>query len=193
MDKKNNMKQAMYEMFGVGSEPVQEPKKQAPQPVIEKEDGPVVKAERVQPAPKPVVPATYIAPGTVMEGTLRAAGDVEVAGDVKGDITTPGTVTLDSDIQGNIVAGNLKLTGCTLTGDVTVDGVVLISLDSRIVGNIIAKELECAGKVKGDLKVTENTTLEGTAQINGNIATGSLAVAKGAVIKGGIEMNGAGK
>ena len=43
-------------------------------------------------APYVLVPATYLAPGTVMEGTLRSKGDVEIAGTFKGDIISEGDV-----------------------------------------------------------------------------------------------------
>ena len=193
MDKKNNMKQAMYEMFGVGSE--------TPAPAAQKEmapEAPAPKVEKAAPekvytAPAAKAPASYIAPGTVMEGNLRASGDVEIAGEFKGDITTEGTVVLHSNIQGNLTASSLNLSGCSLTGDVVVSGMVIVSKDSAVVGNITARELQCAGKIIGDVKVAENTALEGTAQINGNVTTGTLSVARGAVMKGGIEMKGAGK
>jgi len=200
MDKKNNMKQAMYEMFGVGTDvaakeaPVNkaEPKsKNTPEPA-KKASEPVKKAPEQPTVPivvkKPIAEASYLAAGTVLEGTLRSEGDVEIAGEFKGDITTKGTATLHSVVQGNVTANSLTLSGCSLTGDVIVTEVVVISQDSKICGNVTAKEVRCAGQIVGDLKISENTTLECTAQINGNILTGSMSVAKGAVIRGGIEI-----
>jgi len=197
MDKKNNMKQAMYEMFGVGSETAAPAAKkeeafEVEAPVVERAAAPE-KSSFVRTAPMPTATASYIAPGTVMEGTLRATGDVEIAGEFKGDITTDGTVILHSNIEGNLTVSSLNLSGCSLKGDVVANGLVFISVDSKVTGNITAKELQCSGKITGDVKVAENTVLEGTAQVNGNITTGTLAVARGAIIKGGIEMNGVGK
>ena len=40
----------------------------------------------------------------------------------------------------------------------------------------------------GDMTVTGNMMLEKTAQVTGNITTGTIAVEKGAIIKGGIEI-----
>lgn len=85
-------------------------------------------------------------------------------------------------------AGSLNLIGCTLTGDVKVTGTVTVSEDSQVTGNINAKELLCAGKVNGDLEITGGTTLEEKAQISGGLVTGTLAVVKGAVIRGGVEI-----
>ena len=192
MDKKNNMKHAMYEMFGVGAGPVGEivppsakkeqavktaPKKA--EAVVEPEVDPVVRRE-----PQPKAPSSYLAPGTVIEGTLRAIGDVEIAGDFTGDITTEGTVILHSNIKGNLSVSSLDLSGCILTGDVAAKGMVTVSADSRVFGNVTAKELKCAGQITGDLTIGEHMALDATAQINGNITTGTVSVARGALIKG---------
>ena len=203
MDKKSNIKQAMFEMFGIGSDvgtkPVQSIKEEArpraaAQPI--KEDSkshaiaqPIKKAaDKAAPMPAAKPAASFLAPGTVLEGTLRSAGDIEIAGSFKGDIATEGTVILRSNIHGNVAASSLDLNGCKLEGDVVIQGLVLISQDSVICGNVTADELKCAGQITGDLKITENTLLEGTAKINGSVTSGTIAVVKGAVINGGIKI-----
>ena len=202
MDKLKNMKQAMYEMFGVGAAPeeklvsaeeesvVEQVTPTAAQPEkesISKEEKLVEEVPVVQVPAKPAAGATYIAPGTIMEGTLRAVGDVEVAGDFKGDITTEGTVILHSSIEGNLTVSSLALSGCTLVGDVTAVGMVAVSEDSKIRGNVTAKELHCDGQITGDLNVAGHTALDKTACITGNIKTGTLSVTRGAVLKGSVE------
>lgn len=203
MEKKNNMKQAMYEMFGVGSDQTEvgvtpsrtDKSKGAVQPDGKESDAAMKKAieqsankpeTKVQAKPK--AEATYLAPGTVFEGNIRSQGDVEIAGEFKGNITTEGAVILHSGIEGNIAANSLKLSSCSLTGDVVVNDAVMIGQYSRIHGNVTAKDLVCAGVITGDMTVTGNMTLEKTAQVTGNITTGTIAVEKGATIKGGIEI-----
>ncbi len=211
MEKKSNMKQAMYEMFGVGSDQnervaAQEPSAQTGKQRVQAKQASAAKSvqKTVEKGVdsmdvKPVVTekkakgaATYIAPGTVLEGTLRATGDVEIAGEFKGDITAEGAVVMHTSMQGNITAESLKLSACSLNGDVVVKESAYVGAQSKVVGNITAKEVVCAGQINGDLKVTENLVLESTAQVNGNIATGSIAVEKGAIIKGGIEIKPSG-
>ena len=196
MEKKSNMKQAMYEMFGVGSDQTEKPttpsrtadkSKPAAQPVRKEADVKVEKMEtKVQEKPK--AEATYLAPGTVFEGNIRSQGDVEIAGEFKGNITTEGAVILHSSIEGNITANSLKLSSCSLTGDVVVNDAVAIGQHSTVNGNVTAKDLTCAGIINGDMTVTGNMMLEKTAQVTGNITTGTIAVEKGAIIKGGIEI-----
>jgi len=194
-NKKNNMKQAMFEMFGVGSDvnaqsaaPVKEAPKQKTAPQNTKKA-----AEKVTEAParKAAVAPSFLAAGTVFEGNLHSEGDVEISGSFKGDISTEGTVILRSNIQGNVSAACLNLYGCKLEGDVNVKGAVSISEDSVICGNVVANELQCAGQITGDLRIAEHTLLENSAKINGSVVTGTIAVIKGAVIKGGIEIKAA--
>ena len=48
--------------------------------------------------------------------------------------------------------------------------------------------LEGTLRSDGDLEITGGTTLEEKAQISGGLVTGTLAVVKGAVIRGGVEI-----
>ena len=201
MDRKDNIKQAMYELFGVGAKPeieindVDSPKKevsdkveQTVKKVIEKKAMEKKAAEPAAPVEIKKAAVSYLAAGTSLEGTLRAKGDVEISGEFKGDIFTDGAVILRSSIQGNISANSLTLYGCTLTGDANVERIVTVDKNSVVCGNITTKELLCAGKINGDLKLSDNATLENTAHISGNIVTGTISVAKGAILKGTIEI-----
>ena len=129
MDKKSNMKKAMYEMFGVGgdgSEAASTAPAQVKSASVEVKSAPGAEKKSVDHAPvktpeaRPV--ASFLAPGTVFEGSFRAKGDIEIAGELKGDVTSEGSVLLRSNLQSNITAGSVKLTGCTLIGDITANG-----------------------------------------------------------------------
>ena len=205
-NKKNNMKQAMYEMFGVGEEQTEETLCQesagdtsesqgndaaetTSEAKTEPEEGMTFEEmiEEYMPVKKP--PVSYFAPGTVFEGTLKAQGDVEIAGEFNGDVSSEGNVILSSAVCGNISCIDLKLQGCILVGDVIAKGSIDVSENSKVRGNVAATELRCAGQINGDLNVAENTALEKTASVNGLITTGTMSMEKGAMIKGGIEMN----
>lgn len=197
----NNMKQAVFELFGVGSGaeidivPAQmELLVDELVPAVNEDIVAVVESPTVT-VPKRVsrVAMSYIAAGTVFEGNMRSDGDVEMAGEFIGDIDAKGVVKLFSSVEGNVNAGNLTLTGCTLKGNATVSDTLVIGKEGEIHGYISAKEVHCAGQIHGDMTVVSNATLEHTAKIHGSIIAGSFAVAKGAVICGGIEIKGKGK
>ena len=129
---------------------------------------------------------TRIAEGTTLAGKLTVQGNVEIAGDFKGDIDATGTVTICNDYYGNVTAAELCVKNCTITGDVKISGKVLLGEASVVIGNVTANEFICHGRVKGDLDIQEDLTLKAKSQIEGNIAMGSLMVEQGAVIEGSI-------
>ena len=194
--KTNNMKRAMFEMFGLGSaEPTEiliiEEKKNATEAMAARPTNAPVSAESAVPAASPVVslrPVSYLAADTVWEGNLRSEGDVEVSGVFHGDINAKGSVILRSTVEGNVRAGSLQLSGCNLTGDTNATELTVVSADSHITGCVAAHDLRCAGAITGDISVSGHITLESSARISGNIITGSISVAKGAVICGGVEI-----
>lgn len=193
MDKKSNMKKAMYEMFGVGgdgSEAASTAPAQVKSTSVEVKSAPGAEKKSVDHAPvktpeaRPA--ASFLAPGTVFEGSFRAKGDIEIAGELKGDVTSEGSVLLRSNLQSNITAGSVKLTGCTLIGDITANGPVTVSEDSKVTGNITAQSLLCAGEIR----ISGNTQMDANARVSGSVVTGTISVAAGAILNGSVEMKG---
>ena len=101
-----------------------------------------------------------------------------------------GSVLLRSNLQSNITAGSVKLTGCTLIGDITANGPVTVSEDSKVTGNITAQSLLCAGEINGDIRISGNTQMDANARVSGSVVTGTISVAAGAVLNGSVEMKG---
>ena len=191
MDKKSNMKKAMYEMFGVGgdgSEAASTAPAQVKSASVEVKSSQLLRRLRQENRLNPG--ASFLAPGTVFEGSFRAKGDIEIAGELKGDVTSEGSVLLRSNLQSNITAGSVKLTGCTLIGDITANGPVTVSEDSKVTGNITAQSLLCAGEINGDIRISGNTQMDANARVSGSVVTGTISVAAGAVLNGSVEMKG---
>ena len=143
-----------------------------------------VKAPEARPA------ASFLAPGTVFEGSFRAKGDIEIAGELKGDMASEGSVLLRSNLQSNITAGSVKLTGCNLIGDITASGPVTVCEGSKVTGNIAAQSLLCAGEINGDIRISGNTQMDANARVSSSVVTGTISVAAGAVLNSSVEMKG---
>ena len=191
MGKKENFNQAVYELFGVGknlTQPATDPVEDTTSiPEAVSEEVPVVQEPALAAKPTAV---TYLAPGTVLEGTLKSKGDVEVAGDFKGDIQADGNVTIHSNIHGNMSASDLNIMDCCLTGDVKATGNVTISETAVVNGNIWAKNLTCSGNITGDLNIQDMAIFNEHAKVTGSIITGTMSMACGAIMKGNLEMRG---
>ena len=186
-NRKKNMDEALFSMFGV-SKP-QTAKEQAPEP----EEAKPVKKEQIVPASIPVVPkptntVTYFSSDSVVEGTVKTEGDVEIAGPFRGDVIAKGKVILRSHMQGNITAASLHLAGGTLEGNVTSEGSILVDEAATVTGNVAAGELVSSGKIKGDLTIKDNLTLNAHSIVEGNITTGTMTMMQGAVITGEVKM-----
>lgn len=198
----NNLNQAMYEMFGVGKEPgaESEPVKATEESldkldvlVEEKKDDVVSAVVMDDPyfPPKKSYEKTYLAAGTCIVGTIKTEGDLEIAGEFTGDVISGGNVTLHSGSNGNITAVSLKIYNSMLCGDVHATDRVEIGEGSAVNGNIFASRMLCAGAVKGDVEIKGDLVLEKTARFEGNIKTGTMSMASGAMVRGKLEMTGA--
>lgn len=132
---------------------------------------------------------TYFAEGTSFEGTLRSDSDVEIAGEFKGEIASDGRVTLHSNTTSSIAAAELVLLDCNLIGDAMVSGDVSINENSSVTGNIRSSNIVSSGIIKGNLNIQGNITLTESAQVFGDIKTGTLAMSRGAKVSGRIDMN----
>lgn len=188
MSKMNNFNQAFYEMFGVGKKPT-EGEAFPEEEIFETEGSPLEEEfSRAEEAPVQRVAKTYFAPGVSIEGTVTAKGDIEIAGELKGNLVTDGIATVRSNIKGNVTAAGLFVFDCVFEGEISVSGHVQISENSHVIGNIHADEVSCAGMVEGDMFVRNNITLAGKAQVQGNISTKTMTMARGARLCGGLEM-----
>ena len=132
---------------------------------------------------------TYFAAGTVVEGTLRSDRDVEIVGDFSGEIMSDGKITIHANTVSSIAARALELNGSTLTGDVIVDGDVLLDEGSSITGNVRAANLNSAGVIQGNLTVRDSVTLRKQARVTGDIKTVALSMDRGVKLNGRVDMS----
>ena len=182
---KNNLNKAMFDMFGVGKAPEEEKapaKVETPAAAPVKSEAPA--AVKIDPPAK----ATYIAEGIVIEGNITAKGDIEMAGELKGNLISGGAATVHSSVNGNVTASAIKLVDCCVTGDLSATGDIVITESSVVNGNVNGKSLSCSGRINGDVVISENLSLDSGSCVIGKITTGSMIVARGAVIKGMLEM-----
>ena len=189
MSKKDNFNQAFYEMFGVGKKPMEGETSPSPEETLfDIEESARKEVNRTMEPPAQHAAKTYFAPGVTIEGTVSTKGDIEIAGELKGNLVADGIATIRSNLKGNVTAAGLCVFDCTFEGEITVSGRVQISENSRVIGNIHADEVSCAGSIEGDMFVRSHVTLAGKAQVQGNISTKTMTMAHGARLCGKLEM-----
>ncbi len=103
---------------------------------------------------------TLVGAGTELEGAIKCAADLVVAGRVLGNATVGGSLTLAEDgyWQGNLQTSTAVLCG-ELVGDIHVTERLEIRKTARIRGTIRAKTIaiETGAVVDGEMAVTSGT------------------------------------
>jgi cytoskeletal protein CcmA (bactofilin family) len=142
-----------------------------------------------QPTPKATNLLTVIQKGTIIDGNLRVEGNVEVHGEVNGNVTCNTHITVFGVVKGNIVADSGHLNDGFVTGNVNIKQDLFVGAQTEILGDVAAKSFVVNGKIKGNCAVSETISITKTGVVLGDIVTGELLVEKGAVIQGNIKIN----
>lgn len=106
-----------------------------------------------------------------------------------GDIST--LLSKDTEIRGSVKSqGSIRIDG-SVFGDVFSAKTVTIGATGTVDGNVTGDEIIVAGKIKGALTSRGRIALESSAQIEGDLNTGRLSIAEGAMFRGLSNMGGA--
>ncbi len=98
---------------------------------------------------------------------------------------------LDEDFQFEGVLKNstsLIIKG-RITGKIESENLLILGPNALIQGDIYTKNLQCFGKVDGNIYVEEEAYFYIKSEVNGNITTNLITVEKGSIINGFIKMN----
>jgi cytoskeletal protein CcmA (bactofilin family) len=140
-------------------------------------------------------------PGVALDGTLRTAGDLRVAGRATGELHCEGTLTIaeGAHVDARVVAGRLVVAG-TLSGEITCCGKLHLLPTARVAGRLTTASLaiEDGARYQGELRMaTEEAAPQGTSAAgNTPVAVGPAVAAAGKAPRAGgrqaVEPNGAG-
>jgi cytoskeletal protein CcmA (bactofilin family) len=110
---------------------------------------------------------TLVGEGTKIEGNLFSKGGIRIEGQVRGDISTTGDVTIGEQavIHSNITARNVINAG-TIHGGITCQESLKITASGRIYGSLHVKALEIieGGVFQGTSKMETRTSSTSTAE-----------------------------
>ena len=142
----------------------------------------------------PVVPvqeensATVISRTMVIVGEITSSNNIDVYGDVKGSIKTSGDIKITGKIIGNLAGSNLTLNGCTVQGNISAQGDVVIGQNAVIVGDIMAENIKINGKVKGNLKINKMSEFMENALLAGDVQSQTISMNQGAKLHGNVSI-----
>jgi cytoskeletal protein CcmA (bactofilin family) len=101
---------------------------------------------------------------------------------------TPTVIGADSVIVGNISGDGPFVVSGEVHGDGDLGGGLNLSVDGSWHGNIQAEHAIVAGKIFGGLSVRNRLEIGYTAVIRGKVSARTIAIARGAIIDGEIEV-----
>ncbi|MBN3035294.1 MAG: polymer-forming cytoskeletal protein [Bacteroidales bacterium] len=107
----------------------------------------------------------------------------------------PPETSVNKLVQGTIVKGEVMANGDfridgTLIGSITSKGRLVVGSTGEIEGEIHCQNADISGKVKARIAVSELLTLKASANLNGDVSTGKLAIEPGAKFTGTCNMDG---
>jgi cytoskeletal protein CcmA (bactofilin family) len=91
---------------------------------------------------------------------------------IAGDIISDGSFRIDGEVSGNL----------------DIQGRLVIGVTGRLEGEIRCKSCEIAGTQKGSLFITEMLSLKASSSVTGDILTGKLSIEPGAYFAGKCSM-----
>src|SRR5271170_5171434 len=106
----------------------------------------------------------------------------------EGNSVTPTFIGAESHIVGNVRGAGAFIVSGEVHGDGELDGGLNLSVTGSWYGNIQAHHAIVAGKITGGLTVKDKLEIGYTAVIRGRVCARTIAVAKGAIVDGEIEV-----
>lgn len=125
-----------------------------------------------------------ITKGMRIKGDVESDGSIEVVGDITGNITCKGKLTISGKVNGNSRAAEIFVNQARIEGEVSSNETVKIGNGTVIIGNVSAASAVIAGAVKGDIDVNGPVVVDASAVVMGNIKSRSVQINSGAVIEG---------
>ena len=101
---------------------------------------------------------------------------------------SPTVIPADTVIVGNIRGKGQFVVSGEVHGDGELDGALLLAVTASWFGNIQAHQAVVAGKIVGGIVVKDKLEIGVTAVIRGRVSARTIAIAKGAIVDGEIEV-----
>lgn len=101
---------------------------------------------------------------------------------------TPTVISAGTVLMGNLRGKGQFVVSGEVHGDAELEGAFHLSVSGRWYGNIQAQQATVAGKIDGALIVEDKLEIGYSAVIRGKVSARTIAIAKGAIVDGEIEV-----
>lgn len=125
-----------------------------------------------------------ITEGTNIKGDITSNGSIDIRGRIQGNVGCRGKLVVTGVLEGNSESSEFFADAAKVEGEVKSTGTVKIGIGSVVIGNITATSAVIAGAIKGDVDVQGPVVVDTSAVVMGNIKSRSVQINNGAVIEG---------
>lgn len=120
--------------------------------------------------------------GVHIKGNIISHMDLELTGDIEGDVEVYGSLAVDGTIRGNYVkAENLDLANGVIYSDVECTGELKLGQNAVVIGNIKTGLGKIYGAVKGHIEAEKDLHVFKTAVVSGTIDATNVNIEFGVV------------
>lgn len=119
--------------------------------------------------------------GVHIQGKIIARSDLEMTGEIEGDVEVSGCLTFDGTIRGNYVkADYIDMVSGVIHGNVECTEEIKIGSNAVVIGDIKTKYAKVYGAIKGHILVEEDLQICKSAVISGTIDATNVNIELGA-------------
>ena len=183
---KENAKRAMRELFGGLTGEAMEMENPEEEFAPELSEVPTEGTAVFQPLAK--VEVTKIGGDTVITGSVKSSGALEIRGTIYGDIISDDDVYLYGRVAGNVFCKNFYHYTGAVKGDVTAANAIEIEVGGAVLGSLKAAEIRSDGRVSGNLVSAGKAELLENAIVVGDITTKHFVMRDSACLCGAVQL-----
>lgn len=131
---------------------------------------------------------TKIGGDTVITGTIKSSGTMEIRGTVYGDVYSDDNVYLYGRVAGNINCKNFYQYAGAVKGNVTASDNIEIGSAGAILGDLVASGVRSDGRVSGNVTSTGKVELLDNAVVVGDISARYFTMKNSTCLSGAVHL-----
>lgn len=127
---------------------------------------------------------TVISKNTIIDGNVRSLANMQVDGNIKGNVETTRDIDMTGKVVGDINCNNANMNSAAMQGNLTIKGKMRMDRDTILIGDLTSNYADVNGRIRGKLEIAGKAELKRDAIVFGDINASTIAVTDGAIIQG---------
>ncbi len=127
---------------------------------------------------------TVISKNTVIDGNVRSLANMQVDGNIKGNVETTRDIDMTGKVVGDIKCNNAAMNSAAMQGNLTIKGKMRMDRDTILIGDLTSQYADVNGRIRGKMEIAGKAELKRDAIVFGDINASTIAVTDGAIIQG---------